>query len=237
MKNLKPYSLILMLTLALFASCKKDRNIPQPKEPEKIDPMEMATDSASLVIDGNTYTFNNIYVRKNSNTDAKCKVDSIVNGYQYYISGPKDLVYFGREFSFSGDKTDITLSLGFYKVYNKANAKKEGLLYYPIDRDAFFEPGERNFALDHQRENGTDGITLTIRGYGKSFSDESLGRPTTITQDKLKDARFEITNFTKLKNGTYLLEAKFAKAVVFGEQEQPKTIDKGYVRLIVTWLI
>lgn len=237
MRNLKPYSLILVLTMALLASCKKERSTSQPEEPKKVDVMEMATDSAAFVIDGKKYVLNRSHSGTNINTDANRKIDSVVNGNQYYISGPKNLVYFGREFFFSSDKENITLSLGFYKVYNKLDVKKEGALYYPIDRDGFFESGEWKFAVDHERENATDGVTLSIGGYGNSFSSELMGRPTTIIPDKFKNAKFEITNFKKLKNGAYLLEAKFAKAVVFDEHEQPKTIDEGYVRLIVTWII
>lgn len=226
--------LYLLAGACLFASCKKDSQL-TPTKVAKPDPETLLTDSASFSINGQSYVFDSLYGMKVQNIDANRKVDSIVN-YAYYISGKnKDSILFLRSYDMSGSSNNKFLSLTIFKKYHTNQLQIPSALttvLTPKDPFDLVKPGAYIFATDYMRENAHNGVAIDITNTESSYSSHTLGTPTTITQDKEQDAKFQLTTFKQLKSGKYLLEATF-NATVFDKAETPAKVENGYIRLIL----
>lgn len=224
-------TLWIALSLLLFAACKKNSPLPDPIV-EKPDPLEFAGDSASYMIDGKLSIVNKVNSGGGLNLQPNSKVDSIVNGNHYYISGDKDSVLYGRRYDIHDSEYDNTISFFFLKKYHKNAMEGNGFLR-PKNVIDLYSVGKYNYTLDFNRDNSQNGIALEVgqqnSGY-KTYGSDSFREPQVLKPDAQSQSTFEITNLKRLKSGGYILEAKF-NAVIFDGDYKRRKIENGYVRL------
>lgn len=226
---------LLGLFLALFflASCKKDNPIIEPPI-EKPDPFELLRDSAAYTINGKLITLNKVNSFGGFNLQPNSKIDSIVNNATY-ISGDKDSIMFGQRYDIHDLDYHNDISVVFAKKFNKKNMNSNNSLWSNTPKNylEMFYMGNYPFAVDLYKENTQNGVALFVRNenqYFKTSGPDSFGQPTIIQKNSQKDSKFEIFRLTKLKTGSYMLEAKFS-ATIFNNEEKPKKIENGYLRL------
>lgn len=226
--------------LILLSACKKENPTIERLEPaiiNKVDPLELLSDSISYIIDGRQLIQKRSEGRSSSiiNDVANARLDSLVK-YQEYKSGDKDSVMFGRGFYFT-DENRNGIEVQFLKKYNRNQAQpktNQTAFFIPSDKLDLFSIGERKFALDFTRDNSQNGITLELNGayYGlQTYGHSSLVHHQRLNQELQKNSKFEIIKLQKLESGKYLLEARFNASVYWGDGTNIKKIENGYLRL------
>lgn len=219
----------IAFAFGILVACKKEK--PAQEEIKKTLETELITDSIAYSIDGK---FHNMTMYSSGtrvgNLQSNAKLDSIIDGYKYYISGDKDSVMYAKSYIFYNDNQ--RLELVFLKKFNK-KTMTNGFLYYPKDIKGFYSVGKRDFVLDYERDNSQNGvaINLIINGhYFKTYGDDSFSKPPMLSADTHKESDFEIVDIKKSISGLYILEAKF-KASIYDNQNSSKTINDGYLRI------
>ncbi|MDN3587939.1 hypothetical protein QWY86_14755 [Pedobacter aquatilis] len=222
----------LSMALLVLAACKKESPIEPPVE--KPDLLTLLGDSASYTIDGKLIKVNKVNSFGGFNLQPNSKVDSIVK-YAQYISGDKDSIMYGQRYDIHDVDYNNQISVVFAKKFNKNNMNSNNSLWSNTPKNylEMFYTGNYQYAVDLYKENTQNGIAIFVRKERQSFKTSGpdyFGRATTITKDAQKDSKFEVIKLNKLKNGGYMLEAKFT-ATIFDDQEKPKKIENGYLRL------
>ena len=129
--------------------------------------------------------------------------------------------------------------LSFIKVYHNNETERtqennSGYLYYPKNKTDMFSAGMYKYSTDFWRNNSISGIAIRVindRGDFKSYGQEDLSKPASITQTDQQDAKFEIMSIQKRKSD-YLIEAKF-NLNVFDDNKQMQKIENGYLRFSI----
>ncbi|MFD2284679.1 hypothetical protein GJU39_03225 [Pedobacter petrophilus] len=225
--------LSLGMVLLCFAACKKDDAIIEPPI-DKPDPLALLGDSASYTINGKLITVNKVNSFGGFNLQPNSKVDSIVK-YTHYISGDKDSIMFGQRYDIHDVDYHNDISVVFAKKFNKKNMNSNNGIWSNTPKNylEMFYTGNYPYAVDLYKENTQNGIAIFVRNekqFFKTSGQDYFGSATTITKDAQKDSKFEVIKLTKLKTGSYMLEAKFS-ATIFDENEKPKKVENGYLRL------
>lgn len=223
----------LLLVLFFLASCKKDNLTIEPPM-EKPDASALLRDSAAYTIDGKLITVNKVNSFGGFNLQPNSKIDSIIN-YASYISGDKDSIMFGQRYDIHDVDYHNDISVVFAKKFNKKNLNSNNSLWSNTPKNylEMFYTGNYPYAVDLYKENTQDGVAIFVRTENQSFKTSGpdiFGQPTTIKKNAQKDSKFEVTKLTKLKTGSYMLEAKFS-ATIFDHEEKSKKIENGYLRL------
>lgn len=224
------YLIALSLGLLFFAACKKEN---QPTV-EKPDSLELLGDSASYTIDGKVVSVNKTNTFGTFNMQTNIKLDT-VDQYNQYVSGNKDSVMYGQEYSIHDSTLNNYITIVFAKKFNKnnMNSKINAFSRTPKNMLEMFYLGQHPYAVDLYNRNTQNGIAFSFdfeQKPLKSTGPKIFGLPTTIKDDAQKNSKFEVTKLTKLKSGAYLLEAKF-ELLAFDQKEKPKNVTNGYLRL------
>ncbi|MFC4213288.1 hypothetical protein ACFOWA_18990 [Pedobacter lithocola] len=223
----------LSLVVLFFYSCKKDNpNIDIPID--KADIVASLSDSAAYTIDGKLITVNKVNSFGGFNLQPNSKIDSIVN-YSKYISGDKDSFMFGQRYDIHDLDYHNDISFVFAKKFNKKNMNSNNSIWSNTPKNylEMFYTGNYPYAVDLYNENTQNGVAIFVRNssqYYKTSGPDFFGQATTIKKDAQKNSKFEVVKLTKLKTGSYMLEAKFS-ATIFDDKEKPKKIENGYLRL------
>lgn len=233
MKNLITYCFALILFLA---ACKKDVKTAPITVTKPTSEAVFPPDSVSYTIDGKNHVLNNAGGVTTGNTDANRKVDSVIDGTHFYISGNKDSVFFYRTFDFTNAGGSPNFNIAFFKKFAAKDMLSAGILY-PADQTSIFEPGNYQYGTDYTRENATNGVALTVNGIGQTYSNLTLGFPTTITAASESGAHFQVLSFKKLSDDTftaqYLIEAKFDASLFADDGITKQQLTNGYIRMVV----
>jgi hypothetical protein len=211
------------------------------------------TDSASFSINGKTYTVTSASSLDlgYGNQGVNIKLDSIVNGYNYYYSGAaKDSVIFSHGIGFYNNAAstgDDIVSIGISVI--KKYAKKQlatGLgIFQPKSLSALLDlyaAGNYPYAFDFNRENEHDGIAIGITRlvngsvYSSltSYSQLWMRYPTVVNQAAQAGSSFQIVNLVKTDDGQYYITAKF-NTTLFDSKDTPVKVSNGYLRLVLAY--
>lgn len=223
--------LIGIAVLISFTACKKNNSVIE-QEPEKQESFGSVRDSAFYVIDGKASSVNLTNGYSTSFLQPNAKVDSIVN-YNMFISGDKDSVMYVRTFYIHDSDYDNQIKVSFAKKYRNYADNGTLLTFVPQNELDVFGVGKHPYAVDLEKENTQNGIVIEIlsnRKHLKTNGPDLFGVPTLINKDAQKGSTFEVTKLTKLEADVYLLEAKFS-ATLFDDEEKPKKMENGYLRL------
>lgn len=232
---MKTKKLLAGLALALFFfSCKKEDPIIEAPVIEKTDLLSLMSDSAAYTIDGKLIVVNKVNSFGSFNLQPNSKIDSIVN-HSNYISGDKDSIMFGQRYDIHDLDYHNDISVVFAKKFNKKNMISNNSIWSNTPKNylEMFYTGNYPYAVDLYNENTQDGVAIFVRNNSQSYKTSGpdfFGQATTIKKDAQKNSKFEVIKLTKLKTGSYMLEAKFS-ATIFDREEKPKKIENGYLRL------
>lgn len=223
----------LSLALAFFCACKKDNPTIEPPI-EKTNLLSLISDSAAYIIDGKLITVNKVNSFGGFNLQPNSKIDSIVN-HSKYISGDKDSIMFGQRYDIHDLDYHNDISVVFAKKFNKKNMNSNNSIWSNTPKNYLdmFYIGNYPYAVDLYNENTQDGVAIFVHNENQSYKTSGpdfFGQATTIKKDVQKNSKFEVIKLTKLKTGSYMLEAKFS-ATIFDREEKPKKIENGYLRL------
>jgi hypothetical protein len=227
----------LAIALALSSACKKQIPESEPVLPqiEKPDPLESLSDSVFYTIDGKNVSIAAPKHGKLINGQANIRLDSVVNVKQY-TSADRDSLLFGRSITFM-DLQDNQIEIFFLKKYHKNQAQppsKFTPLFMPVNVLDLFSTGPRNFVLDYERSNATNGVAIKLSGqyYGlQTFGYSNLAFRPALSPALHTNSSFEILSLKKLKSGKYMMEAKFETTVFWGDGTHIKGIDNGFIRV------
>jgi len=225
----------------LFISCEEEITEVQIKDPQA--ELENLKDSISFQLDGGTYIFDSPW--RNGSGNAQVNLNSITD------KGHPDSVLYWREFTL-GNAEYKNVTIRFVKKYGKNQLLNNGLLSRPANALELYTKGVRPYAVDFQRFNTTDGITIDVNSIIhnseiinlQTYLPESRRWLTSIGYDCQNNSSFEVTNLHKLPNGGYMLEAKFAANLFYFEHKittdnkvmmeaKQMSIGNGYIRLRV----
>ncbi|WP_432714012.1 hypothetical protein [Pedobacter sp.] len=228
LKYLLGLSIIFML-----AACDKENT---ELETEAEPPLELLKDSVSYTVNGEKYTSSNVERASIYTTESNTKITSGVN-FNYLIQGDKDSILFVRDFTIKAVNSFMFLS--FIKVYSNAettntNENNGSYLNFPKNKTDMFSTGMYKYSTDFWRDNSISGIAIRMintRGDFKSYGENDLSKPASITQTDQQNSKFEIISLQKRKSD-YLLEAKF-NLNVFDAKKQVQKIENGYLRFSI----
>lgn len=225
--------------LLLFSSC--DEGFSEVEVEDSQAHLMNLSDSCSYQLDGKL-VIHDKKVGFIGRGNAQVNLDSTTD------KGHPDSVLFWTGFKVESE-TNESLTLRFVKKYGKNQlTKSEIFIARPEEELKLYTQGRHSFAVDFERFNTQNGVTIDIVNksdkfrYLKSYLPESRRWLTTIGYDCQNNSNFEITNLHKLPNGKYLLEAKFDANVFYYEEKiapdnnvivegKQKRIEKGYIRL------
>ena len=230
MKNLIFCGLVPILILA---ACKKESKITPPVT-TKTNQVVFPSDSVSYTIDGKNYILTTTSGTTSGYTDADRKIDSIVHGNEYYVSGRKDSVFYFRSFDYRSDTAPGYVELSFFRKYS-LNEVNKIVLNGPLDGATLFKPGNYVYGTDFMRQNATNGVAIGVNAMGATYSNQVLGIPSPITPASESNAHFQIVSLKLVSDqypGQYVLEAKF-DATLFDGNGSTKQLTNGYARINV----
>lgn len=238
MKNIKRYS-VLAIALISMVSCKKNNGEPVPA-PEKVMHYQ---DSISFIIDEKQYSFDNKNSAGIGNQAINIKSSAtIVNGGKlayktggYYWYGEKDSTLYSVSYGFESRQLGEHFNILFTKKFKDSQLQRGHQLFAPKDHLDIFKLGKQRFAVDLEKENTMDGISIAFRG--ADINEELITRipgfsilvRSSLTKDIQNNSSFEITKVEKLKDSIYLIEAKF-EVNLFDENGKLYRLKKGFLR-------
>jgi hypothetical protein len=165
MKNKKPYSLIFIILICLF-SCKKNNNeITAEIVREKAISYP---DSISFVMNEKEYIFNEKYRAGMGNQPINIKPSAkVIKGgklaYEtggYYWYGEQDSTLYSRFYNFSSKPNGNNFKISFTKKFKDSQLHTGATLLYPESDLDIFKVGKASFAVDLEKENTMDGISI-----------------------------------------------------------------------------
>ena len=241
MKNIKHYAVLALASISL-ASCKKNsiEILPEPV-PVKVKAYQ---DSLSFVINEKQYIFNDKYTAGIGNQAINIKPSSTLNkegklAYQtggYYWYGEKDStlysVFYGLKTAQLADRFEIL----FTKKFKDTQLQSNHPVLVPKDHAGIFKLGKLPFAVDLGKENTMDGISIDLslsainEPLGTSIPGFSILVRSGLTKDIQNNSSFEITKVEELKDGLYIIEAKF-EVNLFDSNEKLYRLKNGFLRL------
>ena len=235
--------LAISVLLVGFTSCKKTDMIDLPSHVD-VTKLTALSDSCSYTLDGISYIHYQAYEagRRNAganldtmNGDWKWDSDTLQYVASYSIGSPGVNAGSGGGLKVSFVKKFAKSQLTRIMFPGIVGPLSDTLLYYP--------KGEQKYAVDYDRFNSQNGVTLEIitgniggvKSVLRTYSTEMVHFPTTINTDSQKNSKFEITNvhFFPANGGwldSHILEAKFS-AVLFDKDEKPYRLENGYLRI------
>ncbi|GAA4320855.1 hypothetical protein GCM10023149_20350 [Mucilaginibacter gynuensis] len=242
MKNLNRYAALIIVLLFLF-SCKKDNHetIADPV-PEKVINYQ---DSISFSINDKQYTFDDKYSYGIGNQPINIKRSATVinNGklaYEtggYYWYGVQDSTLYSVVYKVLSRQAANTFSIDFTKKFADKTLQGGIHLLYPKSNLEVFKLGKQSFAVDLDKENTLEGISINLAGadINKSLSTDVPGFSILIRSDLKNDIQnnstFEITKIEQLKDNIYAIEAKF-EVNLFDIDAKQYRLKNGFMRLV-----
>jgi hypothetical protein len=217
------------------SSCKKSTPIPVP---EPIEPVPaFRSDSVYFEVGGKSYFGKPDLMGMNSygNSGYRMRYLEVPKDGMKLYSGSggdngwyanSDSIYFfcANTYKIGGNNAfQISFSQGFHKkdMYSYG-------MYYPKDVRNMVKKGKQTFATDIESTNFTNGVALTINGFGRT------GKPLYDFKDSIAnfsqdDSIFEIINTEQGDEGSYFVEARF-ELNVYGKERAKSRVKNGYIR-------
>jgi hypothetical protein len=221
-----------VFSAVILVSCEK----PELNGPKKtIDPqagLASLKDSASYTIDGKLYTCDitngfgssNDKANRDSNT-GRWDADTVMYSSEKILGKQRD----------EDSSNDGAINVMFIKKYAKSQlipSSSVPTLLQPKSIVDHYKLGKYRYALDYQIDNKQNGVALSVRKINVNELETLKSQPVTMAPNSQDNATFEITRFDAVGDGSYLLEAKFT-ANVYGANQTPVRVDKGYLRFRV----
>ncbi|AKQ47318.1 hypothetical protein TH63_19390 [Rufibacter radiotolerans] len=190
--------------LFLFTSCQEDLDDLEVKA--RPANLESLSDSCSYRLNGKLYTLNKRIGEGFQN--AEVKLDSITH------KGHPDSVLYSTLFSLGSPRREY-LDIRFIKKYGKNQMTKPDMfLMHPGNKSDLYAKGQHPYAVDYTRFNTQNGIAIEVWNPGYPYLTSHLPWSknwlTTIGYDCQSNSSFEITRLQRLRNGNFLMEAKFS---------------------------
>ncbi|KIO76466.1 hypothetical protein TH53_14580 [Pedobacter lusitanus] len=154
----------------------------------------------------------------------------------YYWYGAKDSTLYTVIRGLSSSQGGDYFKILFTKKFKDSQLLNNNVMLAPQDYYDIFKLGKQTFAVDLEKENTTEGISIDFRG-----NDMKDGLTTNIPgfsilirsglkKDIQNNSNFEITKVEKLKDNLYLIEAKF-EVNLFDINEKLYRIKGGFLRI------
>ena len=235
------YSLIALIIICA-SSCKKNTSETLHETKTEV----ILKDSVSFIVNNTQYVFNekntfgvsnravNIKPSKTLIKDGKLGIET--GGVYWY--GTKDSTMYSVFQRLGSNKLGEEFGISFNKRFSDNQLHKSAALLVPKDNAEIFRLGKIPFAVDLDKENTMDGISIDFRAPGltKNLSTVIPGFSILVRSGLKKDIQdnssFEITKIEKIQDSTYLLEAKF-ELNLFNTDEQLYRVKNGFLRLRV----
>lgn len=229
----------------LFISCKKDTIELANKETADL---EIEKDSISFKLNGREYNSNYVTGKTQGSKHINIKPygkkrpnqEAAYEGGNIWFYGITDSLMIEQTVSLGSEGHYFTV--GFLKKYNLLELN-ETPSYFP--RKGFsYNLGKQNFATDFGRENTKDGVYLKIStGNLKALTSHvpRIWNVKVINHDNIQwgnnmpdnniqaDSKFVIVKLEKLREGNYLLEARF-ELNVYSEDSKMYRVTDGFIR-------
>lgn len=240
MKNPKLYSLIFIILICLF-SCKKSNN---EITPDIVQEKAISyPDSISFVMNEKEYIFNEKYIAGMGNQPINIKPSAkVIKGgklaYEtggYYWYGEQDSTLYSRFYNFSSKPNRNYFKISFTKKFKDSQLHTGAVLLHPENDLDIFKVGKASFAVDLEKENTMDGISIDFyeQDINKVLSTKIPGSSilvrSALKNDIQNNSSFEITKVEKLKNTLYLIRAKF-EANLFYNDAKLYRIKNGFLQ-------
>ncbi|RNI28705.1 hypothetical protein [Rufibacter latericius] len=196
--------------------------------------LEKLSDSCSYTLYDKLHT--HVRVLGPERRFAQVNLDSVTD------KGHPDSIFYSNSFEFrSSDNSLITIR--FSKKYPKKELTKVAWFNAPENEKELYAVGEHRYAVDYNRFNTQNGIAIDIQnstdGFLQSYLPGNRRYPTTLGLDYQNNSKFEITRFSKLRNGNYLLEARFSANLLsnvptrydWNAIASQRRVENGYLRM------
>lgn len=241
MKNIKRYS-VLVVALISIVACKKNNT---ENTPDVIDrKITHYKDSVSFIINDKQYVLDDSYSSGMGNSPVNIKSSSTVikggklayetGGYYWY--GAKDSTLYSVSRGIHSRNGGDDFKILFTKKFQDSQLQRGNLMLAPKDYYDIFKLGKQSFAVDLEKENTMDGISIDFRG-GEMKDRLITGIPgfsilvrSGLKNDIQENSSFEITKVEKLRDNQYLVEAKF-EVNLFDNNEKLYRLKKGFLRI------
>ncbi|MBB6499646.1 hypothetical protein [Pedobacter cryoconitis] len=241
MKNIKRYS-VLAIALISIVACKKTNNETTPNPVDK--KIAYYNDSVSFTINEKQYVLNNRYSSGIGNQPLNIKSSpTVIEGgklaYQtggYYWYGAKDSTLYSVSRGFQSSKGGDDFEILFTKKFNDSQLQGGPVMLTPKDYYNLFKLGKQSFAVDLEKENTMDGISIKFRGNDmkdgltSNIPGFSILIRSGLKKDIQDNSNFEITRVEKLGDNRYLVEAKF-EINLFNNDAKLYRLKEGFLRI------
>jgi hypothetical protein len=206
--------LYLLITIFIISSCKKtDKNLSKDSI--------IVSDSISFYVDNQLYVFNkrNITGIGNQQVNIKPSQNKLIGRESAYETGnlfwygDKDSTLYHINYGFiSSQDVSNTFEIFFNKKFNNKELFLDNSILIPTDNLDLYKVGKKEFAIDLNLQNTTDGIS--IKFYSKDLKQTlistipgfSILDNSNLSKTIQDDSNFEITKFDKENR---IIEANF----------------------------
>jgi hypothetical protein len=231
MKKLLP----LFAITILFFSCQKENHTKNQPDPN----LAVQKDTAAVVINGLTYTFNSKDALGLANRAANIRLDSVSKTGQLHLSNDLDSVMFSKYFTLSDESGSGFIAFYFFKKFAKkdmgpVSATSTLGLLVPKDPLQFFAPENYKVPVDFNKWNAHNGIAVEVANksfYLRSYDATAIGIPDVVSTKAQDDAQFKITSVKQDKWG-YVIEGNFTVSL-FNLAGQLARTENGYFKFHV----
>jgi hypothetical protein len=200
-----PFPLLsLFAFLFIFTSCQED--LDELEVEARPANLASLSDSCSYLLDGKQYILTQ--GGEEGYGYAEVRLDSLT-----YKGHPDSVLYWSR-FKLWGPRYE-RIQINFVRKYGKNQMTKPDLLsYVPTNKSGLYTKGQHPYAVDFEKFNTQNGIAINVSHpgypYMTSYLPWSHNWLTTIGYDCQDNSSFEITRLQRLRNGNFLMEAKFS---------------------------
>jgi hypothetical protein len=199
-----PFPLLTFFaSLLFFTSCQEE--VDELEVKARQPNLASLNDSCSYQLDGKKYILTG--VGGDGIGNAQVRLDSITD------KGHPDSVLYWTKFELWGPRYE-RIEVSFVRKYGKNQMTKPNVLFYiPTNKSGLYAKGKHPYAVDFGRFNTQNGIAINVSNpgypYMTSYLTDSRRWLTTIGYDCQSNSSFEVTRLQRLRNGNFLLEARF----------------------------